>query len=114
MALKHWSLLPCTEIQFDADAVPLSRINEVWNPATVYICECLETDGTETIVFAVSCGRLISNPQVGDGYEVSHYDTDRTIGTFTVLNVVDLRGGKIIKTANNKNLSDLGSVMVFK
>lgn len=114
MALKTWDLLPCTEMHFDQEMVSLTNISEVWDPATVYVCECMDADMNETIVFAVSMGRLASNPQVGDGYEVRDYDTRRSIGTFTVMNIVTVKGGKITKKVNERFLHDDAPVMVFK
>lgn len=115
MALKRWDLLNATELQFGQEMATINQIGSVWPDATVYICECMDDDFNETIQFAVSsAGRLISNPQVGDGYEVCDYNTRELVGTFTVMNVVSLKGGKITKKANDRFVQEDAPVLVFK
>ena len=113
MARNFWALLPCTMIQFNKKKVELARITEVWEKSTVYICTRVKGDGKASIVFLVSCGRL-ANAAVGDLRDGRHDQTHADLGDFTVLNIADMQGGKVVKSDNRFGLQEKAPVMVFK
>jgi hypothetical protein len=114
MALKRWDLHDITEEKFGTETASVHLIGQVFPNATVYICECLDDDFNETIQAVVTTCKLISNPQVGDGYEACNDRTKEHIGTFTIKNVVSIKAGKVAKSSNTRYLFEDFPVLTFK
>jgi hypothetical protein len=113
MALKRWDLLPATEEKFGQETATIHLIGQAFDNATVYVCECMDANFDETIQLVVATSRLASNPQVGDGYEGCNHNTKKNIGTFTVLNIVTIKSGKVTRKANERFLHDDAPVLIF-
>jgi hypothetical protein len=111
MALKRWDLLPITEQKFGSETATIHLIGQVFDNATVYICECMDNDFNETLQLVVATSRLASNPQVGDGYEACNAETKKSLGTLTVKNIITVKGGMVSKKTNTRFLHDDAPVL---
>lgn len=105
------ALLPSTQVLFNARAVDLPRLKEIWDSNTVYVIQEMYT---EKIVYACSCGDLGSEFAVGTTHQVHHDQRLNNLGHFKVMNVVDVKDGKVIKQANNFYPRNGAPVWVFK
>ena len=105
------ALLPATQCLFNARAIELNRLKEIWVSNTVYV---MQEISTEKLVFACSCGDLGNAFAVGTMHQVHHDQRLSNLGHFKVMNVVDVKDGKVIKQVNNFYPSNGAPVWVFK
>jgi hypothetical protein len=104
-------LMPCTDCLFNARAINLGRLNEVWNKSTVYIARSRMTD---KVVFFVSSGDLGDKYKVGTTHRVHHDQTHADRGHYEIINVVNMLNGEVDSTANTEYLANKAPVWVFK
>jgi hypothetical protein len=106
------ALLPATQCLFNARAINLGRLNEVWNSNCVYV---IRNCDTEKLVFASSSGRLW-DPKfvVGSQHFVHHDQTGASRGVFRIENIIDMQSGEIVKAENNVGVAEKAPLWVFK
>lgn len=104
-----WSLLPATQALWSKNKVTLKEVGEQWAKCTVYVA-----DNKGTPKFLCSSGGGFADVAVGSSKEGYHDQTFRQMGTFKILNIVELKDGKIVKQENDKHVEDKLAVLVFK
>lgn len=110
MSRNGVALLPATSCLFNANKIPLSRLNEVWYKNTVYVGR----NDQDKVVFFVSSGRLSNKFKVGTNHRIQHDQTGASYGYYEIVNIIDVENGQVINKENHLYLSSKAPVWVFK
>jgi len=107
-----WSILPATMELYNRRTVDIITAASTWDEATILVCK--NEDGR--ICFVSSAGNAMSHYEkdIGKSFSTHHDQTGASKGRYTVLNVVYVKGDKIVDKANDVGIDKKASLAVFK
>lgn len=114
---NSWSVYPSTKNLYNKRTVGLIESVSHWGEGVVVIVEKYSRtskSGIQTEFFVSHGGFEHFSTMVGKGKAAHHDQTGATKGYYTVINVVEIKSGEIIKKVNDSGLDLKASMSVFK
>lgn len=112
---KGWAILPATMALYNKRVVDIVTAASCWEneETTILVCS-KEENGRQRLAFISSSGDATNYYKVGQGSETFHDQTGQSKGYYKIENVVVLKGGQILKKANEVGINAKASLSVFK
>lgn len=110
-----WVILPATMALYNKKVVDIVTAASTWadHEDTILVCT-KDEGGRKRVLFISSYGDRFNDYTIGQTEECFHDQTGASKGMYTVMNVVVLKGGEILKKKNEFGLNVKASLAVFK
>jgi len=112
-----WVILPATMALYNRRTVDIVTAASTWknHDTTILVCE-KDENGKKRFAFVSSSGDAYDDykKDIGKTFHAVHDQTQASKGMYKLVNVVVLKGGEILKNANDIGLKAKASLCVFK
>lgn len=107
-----WAILPATMTLYGKRTVGIIEAASTWDKCSIFVCQ---KDGESRLLFVSGSGEYEGyGINIGQSYSTYHDQTGASKGLYTVLNMVYIVNGEIVKKENDIGLDKKASLSVFK
>jgi hypothetical protein len=110
---SDWSILPATMALYNRRTVDIITAASEWKDHDTTILVCKKGERT-CFVSSSSDSYDYYAKDIGKSFTTMHDQSMVSKGTYKLVNVVVLKGGKILKQANDIGINEKASLSVFK